>query len=93
VPARTKKQRVAEVMELQSAISQELNSQKVGTRQRVLIDRKVGDHYIGRTQHDSPEVDNEVHIDAASGYLRAGDFADVEITGADMYDLTAIVLT
>jgi len=92
VPARTKKKRVAEVMELQSAISQELNTHKVGTRQRVLIDRKVGDQYIGRTQHDSPEVDNEVHIDATSGYLRVGDFVDVEITGADMYDLTAVAV-
>lgn len=87
VPEEVKQQRVDEVMELQEGISMELNEGKIGTVQRVLIDRKEGDQFIGRTEFDSPEVDNEVLIDASEHYLRIGDFVDVEITGSEAFDL------
>ena len=78
-------------MELQSGISAELNELKVGRTMRVLVDRKEGDAYVGRTEFDSPEVDNEVIISAGENpkesYLRIGDFVDVEITSAEQYDL------
>ena len=76
-------------MELQSGISFELNQQKIGKTFRVLIDRIEGDSYIGRTEFDSPEVDNEVVIKKSDGYLRVGDFAEVKITNAEHYDLMA----
>jgi len=82
-----KEARVAEIMEIQQAISYELNQDKVGKTYKVLIDRKEGDHFVGRTEHDSPEVDNEVLISAADNYLRIGDFTMVKITSAEDYDL------
>ncbi len=87
VPARTKRKRADAVMELQSGISYELNQKKVGQTLRVLIDRIEGNAYIGRTEFDSPEVDNEVIIDTVHGYLRVGDFADIRIDRAEHYDL------
>jgi len=87
VPAALKEQRVTEIMEIQQEISYALNQGKIGRTFKVLIDRKEGDHYIGRTEFDSPEVDNEVLIDAKEDYLRIGDFTTVEITGAEDYDL------
>lgn len=87
VPAAVKQQRMEEVMELQQGISSELNQQKVGKTLKVLIDRKEGGEFIGRTEFDSPEVDNEVIIDTASNYLRIGDFAHVKITSATEFDL------
>lgn len=87
VPARTKKKRADEIMEVQSHISFDLNQQKIGNTYKVLIDRVEGDYYIGRTEFDSPEVDNEVIIPASEGYLRIGDFATVKITDAEHYDL------
>lgn len=89
VPARTKKKRADAVMEVQSSISYDLNQKKVGQKMRVLIDRIEGDTYIGRTEFDSPEVDNEVIIDKSAAYLRVGDFADVIINKAEHYDLYA----
>ena len=82
-----KEKRAGEVMEIQKEISLEMNENKVGQTLKVLIDKKEGDYFIGRTEFDSPEVDNEVLIDASSSYARIGDFADVEITGANEYDL------
>ena len=82
-----KEKRAGEVMEIQKKISLEMNENKVGQTLKVLIDKKEGDYFIGRTEFDSPEVDNEVLIDASSSYARIGDFADVEITGANEYDL------
>lgn len=87
VPDDVKQQRADAVMELQQGISYELNQQKVGNTVKVLIDRKEGGSFIGRTEHDSPEVDNEVIIDATAGYLRIGDFVPVKITSATDFDL------
>lgn len=87
VSARTKKKRAEEIMEIQSNISLELNQQKVGKHFKVLIDRIEGDYYIGRTEFDSPEVDNEVVVPVSAGYLRVGDFADIRIDSAEHYDL------
>lgn len=86
VPAETKQERADEIMELQQGISQELNQQKVGKIYKVLFDRKEGGFFIGRTEFDSPEVDNEVLI-PASQYVRLGDFANVKITSAEEFDL------
>lgn len=88
VPAEVKKARAEEIMEIQSQISYELNQAKIGNTYKVLIDKKEGDYYIGRTEFDSPEVDNEVLIKATDDtYLRIGDFAQVLIDDADHYDL------
>ncbi|MFN0032245.1 MAG: 30S ribosomal protein S12 methylthiotransferase RimO [Flavobacteriales bacterium] len=92
VPAKTKKKRADAIMETQSHISYELNQKKVGKQMSVLIDRAEGDYFIGRTQYDSPEVDNEVLIDKTKTYLRIGDFVNAEITSADHYDLNAKVI-
>lgn len=86
VPVETKQERADEIMELQQGISQELNQQKVGKTFKVLFDRKEGGFFIGRTEFDSPEVDNEVLI-PASQYVRLGDFANVKITSAEEFDL------
>ncbi|MDG1573216.1 30S ribosomal protein S12 methylthiotransferase RimO [Robiginitalea sp. M366] len=87
VPAAVKQERANAVMEVQARISWELNQAKVGQTLKVLIDRKDGDHFVGRTQFDSPDVDNEVRIPAVETYLRVGDFADIRITEASDYDL------
>lgn len=87
VPEKVKQARVNTVMDLQSQISLELNQEKIGRTMKVLIDRKEGGNYIGRTEFDSPEVDNEVLIDAKKNYLRVGDFADIKINDATEFDL------
>jgi ribosomal protein S12 methylthiotransferase len=87
VPAEIKQQRAEEVMSIQQKISEEINAKKAGSVLKVLFDRKEGDYFIGRTEHDSPEVDNEVMVDAKNNYVRIGDFADVEITDAGEFDL------
>ena len=87
VPDDVKQDRAASVMELQESISDEINQQKVGKKFKVLIDRMEGGEFIGRTEHDSPEVDNEVIISADNAYLRIGDFAEIEITDATAFDL------
>ncbi len=92
VPARTKKKRADEIMEAQSHISLELNEEKVGRVFKTLIDKVEGDYYIGRTQFDSPEVDNEVVIPKSEGYLRIGDFAEIEIVRAEHYDLIGKII-
>lgn len=89
VPAREKKRRAGAVMELQQGISREINERKIGKTYKVLIDRKEGSRFIGRTEHDSPEVDNEVLVDAKKHYLRVGDFAELRVTAASEYDLSA----
>jgi ribosomal protein S12 methylthiotransferase len=90
IDAETKQDRVAAVMALQQTISSEINEQKVGNIYKVLIDRKEGDYFIGRTEADSPEVDNEVLIEAAANYLRQGSFVNVKITAAGEFDLFGI---
>lgn len=92
VPAEIKQQRLEEVMEVQEGISLELNQQKIGKTFKVLIDKKEGGAFIGRTEFDSPEVDNEVIIDSASNYLRIGDFVNVKVTDASEFDLTGAVV-
>lgn len=87
VPEEEKQRRAEEIMEIQQGISLDLNSQKVGQTFKVLFDRKEGDHFIGRTEFDSPEVDNEVLVDARSNYVRIGDFAQVRIDRAEEFDL------
>ena len=87
VTAKMKKKRADEIMELQSGISYELNQLRVGQTMKVLFDRTEGDFFIGRTEFDSPEVDNEVLIKKSEGFVRIGDFSNVLITSADHYDL------
>lgn len=87
VPEEVKLQRANEIMELQSQISWELNQAKVGKVFRCLIDRKEGNYFVGRTEYDSPDVDNEVLIDAKKHYVKIGDFTDVKIIEAADYDL------
>lgn len=87
VPEEVKQQRVNEIMELQSQISFELNQEKVGKTFKVLIDRKDGDYFIGRTEFDSPDVDNEVLIDASRFFVPIGKFTNVMITSASEFDL------
>lgn len=92
IPAEVKQERIDAVMELQQGISLALNQAKIGSIQKVLIDRKEGGEFIGRTEFDSPEVDNEVLIDASKNYLRIGDFVNVKITSATEFDLTGDVI-
>jgi ribosomal protein S12 methylthiotransferase len=87
VPEDVKNERAEMVMELQESISEELNQAKIGKTVKVLIDRMESGKYIGRTEHDSPEVDNEVIIDAKDAYLRIGDFVNVKIEDATAFDL------
>lgn len=87
VPEEVKLKRANEIMEIQSQISWELNQEKVGKTFRCLIDRKEGNYFVGRTEFDSPDVDNEVLIDAKKFYVKTGDFVSVTITDASDYDL------
>ena len=91
VPAELKQQRADAIMELQQNISLELNQQRIGSTLKVIVDRKENGHFIGRSEFDSPEVDNEVLIDAADEYLRIGDFVNVRVTGATEFDVTGKV--
>lgn len=88
VPAETKQDRADQIMELQQGISLELNEQKVGRTYKVLFDRKESGYFVGRTQYDSPEVDNEVLVPATPDtHVRLGDFATVRINEASDFDL------
>ena len=87
VPEEVKQERANEIMEIQSQISWELNQQKIGKTFKVVIDRKEGNYFVGRTEFDSPDVDNEVLIDATKNYLKTGEFAMVKITEAADFDL------
>ncbi|UBM62955.1 30S ribosomal protein S12 methylthiotransferase RimO [Candidatus Sulfidibacterium hydrothermale] len=91
VPAKVKQEREDRLMELQQQIALELNEEKVGKTFRVLIDKKEGDFYVGRTEFDSPEVDNEVLIPVGDAPLQIGDFYPVKIERADFYDLYGTV--
>lgn len=92
VPEEVKMDRANQIMEIQSQISWELNQQKIGKTFRVVIDRKEGGYFVGRTEFDSPDVDNEVLINAEEGYLRTGEFCTVKITAAEDFDLYAEVV-
>ena len=87
VPEEVKQERANEIMELQSQISWELNQEKIGKTFRCIIDRKEGNYFIGRTEFDSPDVDNEVLIDANKFYLKQGEFAEIKIIEAADFDL------
>lgn len=90
IPESIKQERVSEIMELQSQISFELNQEKVNKVFRCIIDRKDGNYFIGRTEFDSPDVDNEVLIDATQNYVQIGKFVDVLITSATDFDLYGV---
>ena len=92
VPAEVKQARANEIMALQSQISWELNQAKIGQTMAVVIDRKEGQYFIGRSEFDSPDVDNEVLIDASKVYLKTGEYATVRITDAADFDLYAEVV-
>lgn len=93
VPEEIKQERASEIMALQQDISWELNQKKVGKIFKVLFDRKEGGYFIGRTEYDSPEVDNEVLVKANKNtYVRIGDFAKVEITEAQEFDLFGVLV-
>ncbi|WP_339812821.1 30S ribosomal protein S12 methylthiotransferase RimO [Zunongwangia profunda] len=87
VPDEVKQERANEIMEIQSQISWELNQQKIGQTFKVIINRKEGNYFIGRTEFDSPDVDNEVLIDATEIYLKTGEYYDIKITDAADFDL------
>ena len=91
IPEQTKKARAEEIMDLQMHISWELNQQKIGKTFKVLFDRKEGNYFIGRTEFDSPDVDNEVLVKADDTYIRMGDFANILITKTDHFDLYGVV--
>ncbi|PZW39144.1 ribosomal protein S12 methylthiotransferase [Mesonia algae] len=87
VPEEVKQERANEIMEIQSQISWELNQQKIGKVFKCVIDRKEGNYFVGRTEFDSPDVDNEVLIDATKYYLKTGDFTQIKINQAEDFDL------
>ncbi|MFN4086683.1 MAG: 30S ribosomal protein S12 methylthiotransferase RimO [Spirosomataceae bacterium] len=93
VDPEVKQERADMIMELQQGISKELNEAKIGQVHQVLFDRKEGNYFIGRTQYDSPEVDNEVLVDARKYLVRLGGFAQVRITDAEEFDLYGEILS
>ncbi len=93
IPKKTKEKRAAELMDIQQDISLDLNQQKIGKTFPVLIDRKESGYFIGRTEYDSPEVDNEVLIDARQNYVRIGDFVTATIVRATEFDLYGVPAT
>jgi ribosomal protein S12 methylthiotransferase len=90
VPEKIKLERANQIMQIQQEISLSLNQQKIGKTLKVLFDKKEGNYFVGRTEYDSPDVDNEVLIDAKNNYVRIGHFANVKITDATEFDLLAI---
>lgn len=92
IPEEVKQQRLDKLMRVQQRISAELEAEKIGTIQKVIIDRREGDYYVGRTQYCSPEVDPEVLIPVAEKQLRRGCFYDVKITGAEEFDIYGTVV-
>ena len=92
VPPEVKEKRASQIMAIQEEISFERNREKVGKTLSVLFDRKEGEYFIGRTEFDSPEVDNEVLVKANENYVRIGDFAQIRITEASEYDLFGEVI-
>ncbi|NJX14623.1 30S ribosomal protein S12 methylthiotransferase RimO [Tamlana crocina] len=93
VPEEVKIDRANQIMEVQSQISWELNQKKIGQEFKVVIDRKEGNYFVGRTEFDSPDVDNEVLIDASKTYLKTGEFATVKIIDAEDFDLYGEVIS
>ena len=92
VPERVKSYRAEEIMRIQADISLDKNSDRIGRVERVIIDERRGDYYIARSQYDSPEVDEEIYIEASGKRLYRGRFYNVRITDADQYDLFAQIV-
>ena len=92
VPEKIKNQRVTELMDIQSQISFDLNQKKVGKTFKCIFDRKEGDYFIGRTEFDSPDVDNNVLVDATKNYIQIGQFINIKITEATDFDLYGVPL-
>ena len=90
VPESVKKKRMNEIMKIQSKISYELNQNKINNTYMGIIDRKEGNNYVGRTEFDSPDVDNEVLVDARKHYLKIGDFVNLKIVDSTEFDLYAV---
>lgn len=90
VPEEVKEQRVSELMEIQGQISFDLNQEKVGKTYTCIFDRKEGNYFIGRTEYDSPDVDNNVIVDATKYYLQIGQFIDITVTEATDFDLYGV---
>ena len=93
VPEEVKMERANEIMEIQSQISWELNQAKIGQEFKVVIDRKEGNYFVGRTEFDSPDVDNEVRIDATKNYLKTGEFTTIKVIEAEDFDLYGEVVS
>jgi ribosomal protein S12 methylthiotransferase len=93
IPQEVKEERAAMVMDLQQGVSNQINKSKVGKTFKVLFDRKENGFFVGRTEFDSPEVDNEVLVSAKDNYARIGDFAQVKITEAEDFDLYGEVVS
>ena len=93
VPEEVKHQRAEDIMEVQSQISFDSNQEKIGKTFKVLFDRKEGEYFIGRTEFDSPDVDNEVLVKVQDTYVRIGDFSQVRVVSADHYDLYGEIVT
>jgi ribosomal protein S12 methylthiotransferase len=92
VPMELKQERASDLMEIQQGISYELNQQKIGKTFKVLFDKTENGFFIGRTEFDSPEVDNEVMVDTKNNFVRLGDFANVQIESAEEFDLVGNVI-
>jgi len=92
VPEDVKMDRANQIMEIQSQISWELNQAKIGKEFKVVIDRKEGNYFVGRTEFDSPDVDNEVLISAENTYLKTGEFTTIKVTEAEDFDLYGVVV-
>ncbi|MEE9438941.1 MAG: 30S ribosomal protein S12 methylthiotransferase RimO [Saprospiraceae bacterium] len=93
ISAEIKVERANRIMEIQQSISLEMNEAKIGQTLKVLFDRKEGEYFVGRTEYDSPEVDNEVLVSAKDNFVRIGDFANIFIESAEDYDLYGSVVT
>lgn len=92
VPQEDKQKRVEEIMAIQQEISYQKNQEKIGKFYKCIVDRKEGNQYVLRTEQDSPDVDNEVLVDATSNYLSIGTFVEVQITSAHDYDLFGVII-
>jgi ribosomal protein S12 methylthiotransferase len=89
VPEEVKQARSLEIMEIQAQISWDLNQEKIGQTFKCVIDRKEGQYFVGRTEFDSPDVDNEVLVDASKFYLKTGEFVNLKVIDATEFDLYA----
>ena len=87
IPQEVKEARVEEIMELQAQISWEKNQEKVGKVLKCIFDRKEGNYFVGRSEYDSPDVDNTILVDAKDAYIPLGEFSNIKITSAEEFDL------